>query len=127
MTALQHLLHTISDIKKKGNKISENEILKLLEATKSITKHKKKICTLISFYTTLNTKTNTLSNTLSRRELQVLKYIGTGMRSKDIATKLNLSISTIETHRKNIIKKLKLVGKNKLIAYAFLYNLQYKQ
>jgi DNA-binding NarL/FixJ family response regulator len=49
---------------------------------------------------------------LSTRETQVIKMIGDGMINKEIAEKLNLSIKTVETHRKNINQKL---GVNSLI------------
>jgi DNA-binding NarL/FixJ family response regulator len=45
---------------------------------------------------------------LSRREAQILKMIGEGMISKDIADSLSLSIQTVETHRKNINQKLQV-------------------
>jgi DNA-binding NarL/FixJ family response regulator len=49
---------------------------------------------------------------LSTRETQVIKMIGDGMINKEIAEKLNLSIKTVETHRKNINQKL---GVNSLL------------
>jgi DNA-binding NarL/FixJ family response regulator len=45
---------------------------------------------------------------LSRREMQILKMIGEGVANKDIAQSLNLSVKTIETHRKNIHHKLQV-------------------
>jgi DNA-binding NarL/FixJ family response regulator len=45
---------------------------------------------------------------LSKRETQIIKMIGDGMVNKDIAKSLNLSIQTIETHRKNINHKLQV-------------------
>ncbi|TNF43812.1 MAG: response regulator transcription factor [Cytophagales bacterium] len=45
---------------------------------------------------------------LSRRETQILKMITDGMINKDMAESLNLSIQTIETHRKNINQKLQV-------------------
>ena len=45
---------------------------------------------------------------LSRRETQILKMITEGMINKDMADSLNLSIQTIETHRKNINQKLQV-------------------
>ncbi|VAV85736.1 hypothetical protein MNBD_BACTEROID02-34 [hydrothermal vent metagenome] len=50
--------------------------------------------------------------------------MGNGNESKTIAIQLELSTSTIETHRKNIRKKLGLVGNGKLLEYAILNNLQ---
>lgn len=43
---------------------------------------------------------------LSNREKEVLRLIGDELTSKEIAFKLGVSISTIETHRKNLFKKL---------------------
>lgn len=44
---------------------------------------------------------------LSKREMEVLMLISEEMTSKEIASKLGLSESTIETHRKNLLLKLK--------------------
>jgi two-component system, NarL family, response regulator NreC len=61
---------------------------------------------------------------LSRRELEVLKLICREYSNAEIADKLFLSVSTVETHRKNLIAKLgvnntvglvKFAIKNKLI------------
>lgn len=43
---------------------------------------------------------------LSYRETEIIQLIATGLANKEIAEKLYLSIHTIKTHRKNIIKKL---------------------
>lgn len=45
------------------------------------------------------------SNTLSKREIEVLKLISKGYTNKMIAEKLNISLNTVLTHRKNIIAK----------------------
>ena len=51
---------------------------------------------------------------LSNRELQVFELIGEGVPSGQIATQLNLSIKTIETHQANIKKKLGLGSAHEL-------------
>jgi len=51
---------------------------------------------------------------LSNRELQVFELIGEGVSSSQIATQLNLSIKTIETHQANIKKKLGLGSAHEL-------------
>jgi DNA-binding CsgD family transcriptional regulator len=43
---------------------------------------------------------------LSARELQTLKFLSHGLTSYDIAAVLNLSPETVDTHRKNIMRKL---------------------
>lgn len=45
-------------------------------------------------------------STLSDRQLQIFTLIGKGLGTVDIATKLNLSIKTIDTHKENIKMKL---------------------
>jgi two-component system NarL family response regulator len=49
---------------------------------------------------------------LSSREAEIVKLIARGCTNKQIAEKLYLSIHTIKTHRKNIIKKLGFTFKN---------------
>ena len=56
---------------------------------------------------------------LSPREKQVLTLIAHGNTSKEIATKLNISIGTIESHRANMMRKLKLRNVAELVVYAF--------
>lgn len=55
---------------------------------------------------------------LSKRELEVLELIAKGYRTLDIAEKLFVSIHTINSHRKNILKKLDLKSPAQLIVYA---------
>lgn len=50
---------------------------------------------------------NETSN-LTKKELEVLKYVHDGYSSKEIAHKTNRSTETINVHRKNIIKKLEV-------------------
>ncbi len=47
-------------------------------------------------------------NNLSRREIDIIKLIKEGMSSKEIAVQLDISLKTVEVHRYNILKKLKL-------------------
>jgi DNA-binding NarL/FixJ family response regulator len=49
---------------------------------------------------------------LSSRETEIIQLIAAGMTNKEIAEKLFLSIHTIKTHRKNIIKKIGFTFKN---------------
>lgn len=55
---------------------------------------------------------------LSQREVEVLQAIAQGLNSPQIAEKLFISVHTVRTHRKNIIKKLKLEGGYDLRLYA---------
>lgn len=55
---------------------------------------------------------------LSLREKEVLRLLVAGEGNKDIAEKLHLSVSTVETHRNNIMQKLHLHSLPELILYA---------
>jgi DNA-binding NarL/FixJ family response regulator len=54
---------------------------------------------------------------LSVREIEILKLIKEGFSSKEISEKLYLSILTVNTHRKNICKKLNISSPLALIKY----------
>ena len=55
---------------------------------------------------------------LTNREREVMKLIAEGYRTKDIAARLDLSPRTVETHRKNLMKKLDLASVSAVTAYA---------
>jgi len=56
-------------------------------------------------------------NLLSEREIEVINQIKDGLSSKEIADKLGSSIKTVEVHRHNILKKLKVKNTASLINY----------
>jgi DNA-binding NarL/FixJ family response regulator len=56
-------------------------------------------------------------NTLTEREMDVINLIRQGNSSKDISVKLEISIKTVEVHRHNILKKLKLKNAASLIHF----------
>lgn len=55
---------------------------------------------------------------LSPREIEVVQLVASGLIAKEIAAQLNLSTHTIYTHRKNIMKKLKIGSTSELVLYA---------
>jgi DNA-binding NarL/FixJ family response regulator len=55
---------------------------------------------------------------LSDREQQILQFLGQGQASKQIASALDLSVRTVESHRQSIRRKLNLAGQAELIKYA---------
>jgi DNA-binding NarL/FixJ family response regulator len=55
---------------------------------------------------------------LSPREREVLQLVAEGKSNKEIASLLNLSVYTVETHRAKIMQKLNLKGVPELILYA---------
>jgi DNA-binding NarL/FixJ family response regulator len=60
---------------------------------------------------------------LSERESEVLVLVAQGLSSKEIADRLNISIHTVNTHRKNITHKTGIKSVAGLAVYAMLHNL----
>jgi len=55
---------------------------------------------------------------LSKREQEILGLIAEGKTSKEIAETLFIAKTTVDTHRKNMIRKLKFSTGNELVKYA---------
>jgi len=55
---------------------------------------------------------------LGRREKAVLKLLAEGVRSSEIAERLNIAPATVEVHRRNIMRKLDLHSVAELTKYA---------
>ena len=56
---------------------------------------------------------------LSQREREVLTLIAQGSTSKEIASQLGVSFGTVDTHRTNLMRKLKIRNVAGLVVYAF--------
>lgn len=65
-------------------------------------------------------KTNftTTMDLLSPRQREILQLLAEGNTNKEIATMLNLSIKTVETHRKELMERLGLHDVAGLVRYA---------
>jgi DNA-binding NarL/FixJ family response regulator len=48
------------------------------------------------------------SKKLSNKEREVLQLVAEGLKTRDIADRLNLSNKTVESHRRNLMKKLNI-------------------
>ena len=55
---------------------------------------------------------------MTGREMEVVKLCCDGLTSKEIAGKLNVSVRTVDAHKGNIFKKLKISSTVELIRYA---------
>jgi len=60
---------------------------------------------------------------LTKRETAVLVEVAKGLSNKEIANKLNVSVFTVTTHRKNIVRKTGIKSVAGLTVYALLNNL----
>ncbi|HMH33512.1 MAG TPA: response regulator transcription factor, partial [Puia sp.] len=100
---------------------SRNEMIKAILA---VNDGKKYICdeikNIISSQLLEETPVVPDINALSRREIEIINFIKDGFRSREIAVRLELSLKTVEVHRHNILKKLKL--KNVATLVNFIHN-----
>ena len=60
----------------------------------------------------------TSTDILSDREFEVFRLIGNGFSAKEISRQLNVSVHTVDCHRRNIKKKLKVRYSSDLLKYA---------
>jgi DNA-binding NarL/FixJ family response regulator len=89
----------------------------LLDAVVSVSKKQ-------SYYSPLVNKlvchslANEFSFNLTKREIEVLRLISTGLSSKEIAERINLSVNTVEDYRKNLMAKLEVKNVAELVCKA---------
>ena len=55
---------------------------------------------------------------LTDREKEVLQLLAEGRSNKEVATQLNVGLSTVETHRANLMQKLNLHSTAEIVLYA---------
>ncbi len=60
---------------------------------------------------------------LSSREREVLQLIAEGKTNKEVATRLNLSVYTVDSHRGKIMEKLNLHSAGELVRFAMKHGL----
>ena len=60
---------------------------------------------------------------LSNHEKQIIKYVIEGKKSKEIASLLSITKNTVDTHRRNINKKLEISNNSSLVKFVYENNL----
>ncbi|MFI4860024.1 MAG: LuxR C-terminal-related transcriptional regulator [Phycisphaerales bacterium JB063] len=60
----------------------------------------------------------TKSSTLTPREVEILRYIAQGMTKKEVAQQIHRSVSTVDKHVENVMRKLNIHDRVELARYA---------
>lgn len=60
---------------------------------------------------------------LTKREVEILRFMALGANSAGISAKLNISVKTVTTHRKNIRSKLKVQSNYDITRFAHAFDL----
>lgn len=92
----------------------------MVKALEEISLGKKYVCNTIRKVLadrTVNTVDRNVIDSLTTREIEIISFIRKGDSSKEIAVSLNLATRTVDVHRYNILKKLKLKNSAELIVY----------
>lgn len=95
---LPQLLHAIEAVRKGGTYLSSGSLKKVL------IQHRK---TAVDSY-----------ERLSDREREVLQLLAEGLSVKEIASRLNLSVKTVDAHKYNLMRKLDIHSQGELVKYA---------
>ena len=107
-----------------GYVLKEDAYDQLLMAVKMVLLGKKFVSPTISklltdyYVRSLDEAQSSSLDILTKREQQILQFIGNGMANKNIASRLKLSIRTVETHRANLSHKLGIKNTAGLVKYA---------
>jgi DNA-binding NarL/FixJ family response regulator len=102
----------------------EPQLLSLFDATIAISDTPEMIVTTINKMLNNDIKEQSqFQEILSDREIDVLKLLASGLANKEIADKLNISINTVITHRKNISQKTGIKSVSGLTIYAVVQKL----
>ncbi len=103
----------------KGYILKNAGLKELLHAIRTIHKGEKYFDHNIQVPDTENLKSGRREKgLLTKRELEILKLIGVGKINQEIADELFIGKTTVETHRKNMMRKLDLSGSGELLRYA---------
>ena len=102
----------------------DRNVLRYFKETIELSDTKQKVITKLINLINNNEDTSVQSENieLSNREIDVLICIAKGMTNKDISDRLNISVHTVITHRKNIIRKTGIKSVSGLTVYALLNN-----
>jgi two-component system response regulator NreC len=98
----------------KGYILKNSSLKKVLEAIRTVASGKTYFDNDIITHDSITKEEIILSN----REKEILQLIGEGKTSNEIATSLFISKTTVDSHRKNIMKKINVHGKTDLIRFA---------
>ena len=60
----------------------------------------------------------TMGDRLTSREREIVQLLSEGKSSKEVASTLNISVKTAETHRANVMRKLDIHSVSELVRYA---------
>ena len=104
-----------------------SELIDNLNQLKKVCRNDKYLEALIFCLTNHLNKDLNLKTVLTEREEEIILLIGKGSNNQFISSSLNISKHTVESHRKNIRKKLKQHKHLDLSTFSLLYTIQHSE
>lgn len=98
-----------------GYIMKNSSLSKVIEAIRTVAKKE------TFFDSNIISEKNSITNEkilLSKREKEIVRLIGEGKTSLEISELLGIEKTTVDSHRKNILKKLNIHGKTDLMRFA---------
>lgn len=116
----ENLVSAVLRKKVSGIIMSKSESAQLKKAVKAV--HKGEVWldknTFKSILHGINAMNGDKNSLLSVREKEIVSLIGKGLRNKEIASRLNITETTVKTHLTRIFQKLNIKARSELISYA---------
>jgi DNA-binding NarL/FixJ family response regulator len=103
-----------------GYVLKQSSSEELLRAIRAAARHERYVDTACQQQLTSG-DTDTAAPSVTPRERQVLRLMAVGHSNKDIASRLTISVKTVEVHKANAMRKLRLGGRTDVVRYAVLH------
>jgi len=118
----EHMIQGVLDAGAHGYILKDDADRNLLAAVESLRKHKPYLSSRVSAAAaTAQPSTDGIerpARRLTPREREIVQLLAEGKSNKEIATYLNISVKTAETHRANIMLKMNFHSVTELVRYA---------
>jgi DNA-binding NarL/FixJ family response regulator len=118
----EHMIQGVLDAGAHGYILKDDADRNLLAAVESLRRHKPYLSSRVSVPATSVQSdadgTERPPRRLTPREREIVQLLAEGKSNKEIATYLNISVKTAETHRANIMLKMNFHSVTELVRYA---------
>ncbi len=106
-----------------GYVLKDTPAMQLIYAIQQVNKGQKYLSPeamkkVVNQYVSGATRAETRYDRLSDREREILKLLADGLSVKEVASRLNLSVKTVDVHKYNLMRKLDIHDRAELIKYA---------
>lgn len=118
----EHMIQGVLDAGAHGYILKDDADRNLLAAVDSLRRHKPYLSSRVSVAAAAaqptSSSTERPARRLTPREREIVQLLAEGKTNKEIATYLNISVKTVETHRANIMLKMNFHSVTELVRYA---------